>query len=84
MSGLSIKNRVTKLTLEGFVRLEHFDQLDGSQDIRVFSSDLDDDLEVLTDIDPEHFLQTRHRLFCRETAKVADQPLKKYEASINI
>ena len=61
-------------TLEG---LEHLDQLDRAKDIRVLCCDLDDDLEVLTDVYPQHLLHATHRLIGREASKVFHQPLQK-------
>lgn len=36
---------------------------------------MNDDLEVLTDVDLEHFVETFESLFDRELTKVVDEPL---------
>ena len=63
-------------TLVRLERLEHLDQLDGTEDIRVLRRDLNDDLEVLTDVDPEHLLHASKRLLSREAAEVVHEPLE--------
>lgn len=40
------------LTFKCFERLEHLDQPHGAKDIGVLRSNLDDDLEILSDIYP--------------------------------
>ena len=62
-------------TFEALKGFEHLDQLDRAKDIRVLGGDLDDDLEVLTDVH-QHFLHTGHRLICREASKVFHQQLQ--------
>ena len=47
-----------------------------AQYVRVFGSNLDDDLEVLTNIDAKHLLHTGHILFSCESTKVIDEPLQ--------
>ena len=67
---------IVRRTLEALKGLEHLDKLDGTEDVRVLSGDLNNDLQVLADVDAKHFVQTSHRLLRRETAKVVDQPLE--------
>ena len=43
-------------TLEALEGLEHLDKLDGTEDVRVLSGDLDNDLQVLADVDAKHFV----------------------------
>lgn len=62
-------------TLKSLERFEHLDELDGPQDIGVFRRDLDDNLQILTNVDPEHLLQAGHRLFSSKTTEVVNQPL---------
>jgi len=59
-------------TFKCLERLKHFDQLHRAKDIGVLGSNLDDDLEVLSDIYPKHLLYACHRLFGGETAEVVD------------
>ena len=47
-------------TLEALEGLEHFDQLDRTEDIRVLRRDLNDNLEVLADVDAQHLVQRSH------------------------
>lgn len=58
------------ITLKALVRLEKFDQLDGTKNIGILGGNLNNNLQVLPDIDSEHFLQRCHRLFCRQPAEV--------------
>lgn len=60
------------LTFECFERLKHLNQLHRAKDIGILRSNLDDDLEILTDIYPKHLLHTCHRLFSGETTEVVD------------
>lgn len=62
-------------TLEGLEALEHLDELDGSQNVRVLGSNLDDHLEVLADVDAQHFLKAGNRLLGGQATKVVDNPL---------
>jgi hypothetical protein len=50
--------------------------------LRIFSGDLDNNLEVLSNVDLEHFPQTIEGLLYRQIAKVRNNPLKVKEESI--
>jgi hypothetical protein len=63
-------------TLECLETLKHLDQLDWAQNIRVLGGDLDDNLQVLADVNSQHFLQTGHRLFSCQPAEIVYKPLK--------
>ena len=64
------------LTFESLERFKHLDQFHRAQYVRVFGGNLDDNLEVLTNIDAKHLLHTGHRLFSCELAEVIDEPLQ--------
>jgi hypothetical protein len=53
---------------------EEFDEFGGAEEVRVFGCDLDDDLEVLTDVGREHFLETDETLVDAQAAKERDEP----------
>lgn len=63
------------LTLETLEGLKHLNELDGAENIRVLGGNLDDDLQVLADVDTEHFLHTSERLLSGELAEVVHEPL---------
>jgi hypothetical protein len=69
------ESNVLAITFEAFEGFKHLDQLYRTQNVRIFGCDLDDNLEVLTDIHTEHLLQTCHGLLSCQTAEIADQPL---------
>jgi hypothetical protein len=56
--------------------LEQLDELDRSKEVRVFSGNLNDNLEVLTHVGPEHLLEARNRLLDGKTAKVVYEPFR--------
>jgi len=62
-------------TFEALEAFKHFDQLDWPENIRVFSGNLDDNLQVLADVDFQHLLQAGHGLFSGEIAEVINKPL---------
>ena len=68
--------KIVVQTLEGLERLEHIDQLDRTKDVRVFRSDLDYYLEVLTHVDLEHLLHTCERLLRCEATEIIYEPLE--------
>jgi hypothetical protein len=51
------------LTFEHLERLKHLDQFHRVLYVRVFDGNLDDYLEVPTNIDTKHLLHAGHRLF---------------------
>ena len=67
-----MKVRRTFETLETF---EHLDEFDGSKDVRVLGRNLNDDLQVLPDIDFQHFLHAGHGLLGGEVTEVVHEPL---------
>ena len=70
-----MRMKIVRRTLEALEGLKHLDQLHRTEDIRVFRGDLDDDLQVLSNVDTEHLVHAAHGLLCRQTAEVVDQPL---------
>ena len=58
-------------------RLEHLDQLHRTEDIRILGRDLDNNLEVLTNVDTQHFLHASKRLLGSETTEVVHKPLQR-------
>ena len=48
------------LTFECLERLKHLDQLHRAKDVGVLGSNLDDNLEILSDIYPKHLLHACH------------------------
>ncbi len=67
---------IVTLTFEALETLEHLDELDRSKDIRVLGRNLDDNLQVLADVDFEHFLHAGHRLLSGKIAEVVHKPLQ--------
>ena len=61
-------------SLEGFELFKEFDELGGTKEIRVFRGDLDDHLEILTDVGGQHFLEADETLLDAEAAEVSDEP----------
>jgi len=77
------RSEVVVESLEGPVSLEELDELERSEEIRVLGSDLDDDLEVLSDVDGEHLLEAGEGLLDGESTEVTDEPVGGEEVGVN-
>jgi hypothetical protein len=64
-----------KLTFGSLEFLEHLDEANRSDQVRVLGSRLNDDLKVLSDVDLEHLVETFESLFDGELTEVVDEPL---------
>ena len=64
-----------EITFESLEGLEHLDELDRAKDIGVLRCNLDDCLQVLTNVDTKHLIETSHGLLSGEFAEVVDEPL---------
>ena len=53
---------------------KEFDETRGTEEVRVLGGDLDDDLEILTEVGGQHLTETDQALIDAETAKVGDKP----------
>jgi hypothetical protein len=63
-------------TFEALKRFEHFNQLDGAKDIRIFGGNLNRHLEIFAHVDAKHIVHARERLFGSQFAKVVHEPLE--------
>ena len=70
------RQSVVELTFEALERFEHFNQLNGAKDIRIFSCNLDHHLEIFANVDTKHVIHTRERLFSSQFAEVVHEPLE--------
>ena len=77
------RSEVVVESLERSVSLEELDELERSEEIRVLGSDLDDDLEVLSDVDGEHLLEASEGLLDGESTEVTDEPVGGEEIGVN-
>ena len=66
---------MSALTLKTLERLEHFNEFHGSENVGILRCNLHHDLQVLSDIDTEHLVQTSHGLLGCQPAEVIHQPL---------
>ena len=53
---------------------KELDETTGTEEVRVLGSDLDDDLEILTEVGGQHLTETDVALIDAETAKEGDKP----------
>jgi hypothetical protein len=72
-----VKRKSTKQrrTLSRLELLEHFDETDGTDEVGVLGSGLNDDLKVLANVDLQHLVEAFESLLDRELAEVVDEPL---------
>jgi len=63
-------------TFEALKRFEHFNQLDGAKDIRIFGRNLDHHLEIFANVDAKHIVHARERLFGSQFAEVVHESLE--------
>jgi len=61
--------------LEAFVALKQFNEFDRAKNVRVLGGDLDDNLEILTNVNTQHLVEASHGLVCCEPAEVVGKPL---------
>ncbi|KAH3688209.1 hypothetical protein WICPIJ_000795 [Wickerhamomyces pijperi] len=76
----------SKVVVQTFVGLVVFKQLDqdlGTDQIRVLGGDLDDDLQVLSNVLVHQLLQTSHGLLHVQLAKVGNQPVSRHSVSVD-
>jgi hypothetical protein len=71
------RESVAELTFEAFKRFEHFNQLDGAKDIRIFCRILNHHLKIFANVDTKHIVHARERLFSSQIAEVVHEPLKR-------
>jgi len=61
--------------LEAFVALKQFNEFDRAKNVGILGGDLDDNLEILTNVNTQHLVEASHGLVCSEPAEVVGKPL---------
>lgn len=69
------RTKIVIQTLKTLVALKQFNESDRTENVRVLGRNLDDNLEILTDVNTQHLVEAGHGLVCSKPAEVVGEPL---------